>query len=184
VPTSPSHAVAALAIGTAFYRPGTPKSLLALGALFAAIPDLDVIGFSLGVRYGDLLGHRELTHSLAFAAALAAFTVLLAYRRGAGPLGPWSVWAFLALAIASHGFLDAFTDGGLGIAFFAPFDTTRYFFPVRPIAVAPISIWGLLDPGIHRVVQAELLWVWAPSLALIAVLLASRGLSRAGPAVG
>nr|HRC76832.1 rhodanese-like domain-containing protein [Kouleothrix sp.] len=32
-----------------------------------------------------------------------------------------------------HGVLDAMTDGGLGVAFFAPFSATRYFFPFRPI---------------------------------------------------
>jgi hypothetical protein len=31
------------------------------------------------------------------------------------------------------------TDGGLGIAFFAPFDNTRYFLPFGPIKVSPIG---------------------------------------------
>jgi inner membrane protein len=39
----------------------------------------------------------------------------------------------IAVATASHGILDAFTNGGLGVAFFAPFDKTRYFFPVTPM---------------------------------------------------
>jgi hypothetical protein len=33
-----------------------------------------------------------------------------------------SVWTYFFLAAASHGLLDAMTDGGLGVAFFAPFD--------------------------------------------------------------
>ena len=33
------------------------------------LPDLDVIGFFFGVRYDDMLGHRGITHSLAFAMA-------------------------------------------------------------------------------------------------------------------
>jgi hypothetical protein len=44
---------------------------------------------------------------------------------------------FLFLATASHGILDAFTDGGRGIAFFAPFGTERYFFPHHPDAGLP-----------------------------------------------
>jgi hypothetical protein len=40
---------------------------------------------------------------------------------------------YFFVVTASHGALDAMTDGGLGIAFFAPFDNTRYFFPFRPI---------------------------------------------------
>jgi inner membrane protein len=41
---------------------------------------------------------------------------------------------------ASHGILDAMTDGGLGVAFFSPFDDTRCFFPFRPIKVSPIGL--------------------------------------------
>jgi len=143
------------------------------------LPDADVIGFGFGIRYGDLLGHRGLTHSLTFAALLAALTVALGYRRGAGSLGPSGVWAFLALATASHGFLDAFTDGGLGIAFFSPFEPTRYFFPWRPIAVAPIGLAGLFRPGMTRVIATELAWVWFPS-ALVIALVAARRISAHG----
>jgi membrane-bound metal-dependent hydrolase YbcI (DUF457 family) len=32
------------------------------------------------------------------------------------------------------------TDGGLGIAVFAPFSSHRFFFPVQPIPVSPIGI--------------------------------------------
>lgn len=132
------------------------------------LPDADVLGFGLGIRYGDLLGHRGLSHSLAFAALLAGATVAAWFRRGAGSLGPVAVFAVLALATASHGLLDALTDGGLGIAFFSPFDATRYFLPWREIAVAPIGIGGLFHPAILPVVASELRWVWAPSLGLIA----------------
>jgi inner membrane protein len=36
-------------------------------------------------------------------------------------------FAFLFLAAASHGVLDAFTNGGLGIALFWPWSGARYF---------------------------------------------------------
>jgi hypothetical protein len=36
----------------------------AVGGLMAMLPDLDVIGFALGVRYGDPWGHRGAAHSL------------------------------------------------------------------------------------------------------------------------
>jgi inner membrane protein len=110
-----------------------------------------------------VLGHRGITHSLAFAAALAAAVATLGFR-GA----PWSrrrggLWLFLFLATASHGVLDALTDGGSGIAFFAPFDDTRYFFPWQPIRVSPISLERFLTERGLRVLQSELLWVWLPS---------------------
>jgi inner membrane protein len=77
-----------------------------------------------------------------------------------------TAWAFLALCTASHGILDAFTDGGLGIALLAPFDTTRYFWPVRPIAVAPIGLDGLMHPSMLRVIWTEIIWVCCPALIL------------------
>jgi len=49
------------------------------------------------------------------------------------------MWMYFFLATASHGLLDALTDGGLGVAFFAPFDNHRYFLPWRPIHVSPIG---------------------------------------------
>lgn len=35
----------------------------------------------------------------------------------------------LFLCLMSHRILDAFTNGGLEIGFFIPFDNARYFFP-------------------------------------------------------
>ena len=72
---------------------------------------------------------------------------------------------FLFLAIASHGLLDAFTDGGLGVAFFAPFDSTRYFFPVTPIEVSPNWSGILFSTGPTRRLQRDVLGL-APVLNL------------------
>lgn len=55
-----SHAVAALSIGSCFYRPGMPKRVWVAGALCSVIPDLDVIGFRFGIRYGDFWGTEGL----------------------------------------------------------------------------------------------------------------------------
>jgi inner membrane protein len=129
----------------------------------AALPDIDVIGFRFGIQYEDLLGHRGLSHSLAVAAAAGGLAIWTWWRQGAGPMPARIVWVYLAVAIASHGLLDMLTDGGLGIALGAPVDNTRYFFPFRPIAVAPIGLRGLLSPGMGRVIITELVWVWAPA---------------------
>jgi len=67
------------------------------------------------------------------------------------------------LATASRGFLDAMTDGGLGVAFFSPFDNHRYFFPWRPIRVSPIGIGRFFSPRGLDVLQSELLWIWLPA---------------------
>jgi inner membrane protein len=70
VPTVLTHAVSGIALGSTFRR--SAARVWFAGALCAALPDVDVIGFRFGIRYGDLLGHRGLTHSLAFAAVLAS----------------------------------------------------------------------------------------------------------------
>jgi inner membrane protein len=82
-----SHAVAALAIGACFYKPGTPKRVWVTGALCSVIPDLDVLGFGFGVRYGDFWGHRGFTHSLLFAALLASAVALLLFRQAVPGFG-------------------------------------------------------------------------------------------------
>jgi len=127
-----SHAVAALSIGTCFYRPWVAKRVWAAGAVCSVIPDLDVVGFRFGIRYGDFWGHRGITHSLVFAALLTGMVLLVCFRRGAPGLGRLPLSAYLFLATARHGVLDAMTNGGLGVAFFSPFENGRYFLLKRP----------------------------------------------------
>lgn len=116
--------------GAALYVPfrnHLPRRFAVLGAVVATVPDLDVVGFRLGVDYGDVLGHRGLSHSLAFAAMVAAGIAILWRSLPARARSP--AWLYLALAMASHGLFDALTDGGLGVALLAPFSNDRFFFP-------------------------------------------------------
>lgn len=168
-----SHAVAALGIGTVFARPGVAKHVWVIGAVCSMVPDIDVIGFQFGIRYGDFWGHRGFTHSLLFAAILATL-VKLGFLRGSPGLGGISLWLYLFLATASHGLLDAMTNGGLGVAFFSPFDNTRYFLPWRPIVVSPISIARFFSERGLAVLQSELLWIWIPAGLLAVSMLAWR----------
>lgn len=128
----PSHAIAALGIGALFYKPDTPKRVWVVGAACSVFPDLDVIGFRFGIRYGDYWGHRGFTHSLLFAAVLASAVMLLGFRGALPNISRLSMWTYFFLATASYGLLDAMTHGGLGVAFFAPFDN-RYFLTWTPI---------------------------------------------------
>jgi len=61
------------------------------------------------------------------------------------------------------------TDGGLGVAFLAPFHNERFFFPWRPIAVSPIGISGFLGKRGMAILAAEFLWIWIPCLLLAAL---------------
>jgi len=168
-----SHAIVAVTIGMAFPQPRPPGRYL-LAAALCVLPDIDVIGAFNGVEYGSLLGHRGLTHSLAFAAVVAG--ILITIPTIASPSwGPrWSTWLYLFLACASHGLLDAMTDGGRGIAFFSPFSNTRYFLPWRPIMVGPINILRALSPWGLRIAFSELKWVIGPCIAIIIAIVAIR----------
>jgi len=161
-----SHAVAALGIGACFYRPGVPRRVWVTGAICSVIPDLDVIGFRFGIHYGDFWGHRGFTHSILFAALLASAGLLIGFRRDLPGLGLIPLWTYFFLATASHGLLDAMTDGGLGVAFFAPFDNHRYFLPWTPMRVSPIGVGRFFTVRGFAVLQSELLWIWLPAALL------------------
>ena len=163
--------MAALGLGSCFYRPRIPKRLWIAGAVCSALPDLDVIGFRFGVRYGSFWGHRGFTHSLVFAALLAVAVVAVGFRRGLPGIGRSALIAYLFLATASHGLLDAMTNGGLGVAFFSPFDNRRYFLPWRPILVSPIGLGRFATSRGYLVLKSEFVWVWIPA-ALFALLFA------------
>jgi inner membrane protein len=172
-----THAAAALALGTAFRNPGRPARFWVLGALFAAAPDLDAIGYWIGVPYESDFGHRGFSHSFFFAAILAAVG-LLAFLDREWRSHRARIWLFLCLATASHGLLDAITSGGGGVAFFAPFHNERYFFPWRPILVSPMSVRRFFTERGLRVLATELVWVWLPAATFAAAALAVRRRSR------
>jgi inner membrane protein len=178
MPTVFSHAVAGLAIATLTRAPGVLGRLALVAVLCSAVPDLDVVSLWLGVPWGHVLGHRGITHSPAFAAVLAT-ALTLTFFRGAGRRG--HIWLILFLATASHGVLDAMTNGGSGVAFFAPFDDGRYFLPWRPIPVSPISASRFFTRRGVDIMQSEILLIWLPAalLALVGVGLRARHRSRA-----
>ena len=137
-----------------------PLSAMLFWAALSFLPDADVIGFPLGVRYGDEWGHRGASHSVVFALLVGSAIGLLAprYRRSRLRTG-----LFAVLVLASHGLLDTFTDGGLGIALLWPFDQTRYFAPWTPIPVSPIGLgylspYGLYVAATELVLFAPLFW--------------------------
>ena len=135
-------------------------SAMLLWAALSFLPDADVIGFSLGVRYGDEWGHRGATHSLIFALIVGTIAALVAMwmKRPA-----FRTFTFATVIVASHGLLDTLTDGGRGVALFWPFDLTRYFAPWRPLPVSPIGLgyvspYGMFVAFTELVVFSPLLW--------------------------
>ena len=179
MPSVFSHAIAAAALGSVAVGGRSRAPIRVLGALCAVAPDLDVVtSFVFRIPYRDMLGHRGLSHSLLAAAVLTLLVTAIARR--AWPEGPGAatLCLYFFAATASHGFLDAMTNGGLGVAFFAPFSDTRYFFPWRPILVSPISLHAFF--GYHGVwvMWSELGWIWLPSALIVLAGLAVRRRDR------
>jgi inner membrane protein len=167
--TAFSHAIVALAMGKTFQNKELSWRELFLGALCSVVPDVDVIGFYVGIQYGNVWGHRGMTHSVVFAALLAGSLVALWYRGKPAAAMTW-LFLYFFLCTASHGVLDAMTNGGLGVAFFSPLDTTRYFFPVRPVLVSPIGVSEFFSVYGVRILASKAIWIWLPSCAAIVVI--------------
>ena len=125
------------------------------------IPDFDYIGWVLHVPYDSLWGHRGMTHSILFALLLSILVIVLFIKNQKG-----KALAFLFLATISHGILDAFTNGGLGVAFFAPYNVARYFFPWTPIEVSPMGVRFFSERGLF-VILSELVWIALPCVAIL-----------------
>ncbi len=174
-----SHAVAASAISAAFYRPGISKGVWIAGIVCSMLPDLDVIGFRFGVHYGDVWGHRGFTHSLAFAAILAC-VITAGLSRFLSTASSVFLFVYLFVTTASHGLLDAMTNGGLGVGFFSPLDTRRYFLPWRPILVSPIGVTRFFSARGVAILRTEMLWIWIPSVLIIATVMVLRISNRSG----
>jgi inner membrane protein len=132
------------------------RSAVAFSAA-SLLPDADVLAFKLGIPYAAPFGHRGATHSFAFALLCGLVIWAASRRRGLAGL--------VALTVASHPLLDALTDGGLGVALLFPLSPERFFFPWRPLPVAPIG-GGMLSARGLFVVAFEAaaflpLWLFA-----------------------
>ena len=166
-----AHSAAALALGVVFRRPAsdgpTPARWWLLMVGCSVIPDADVLAFAYGIPYEHVLGHRGLSHSLAAALAIGLLATKLMPRALWPAHRARLAWG-LVLVTMSHGLLDAMTTGGLGVAFFAPFDSSRYFLTWRPILVSPIGLSRFLSARGLEILANEALWVGVPSLLLAA----------------
>jgi inner membrane protein len=134
-------------------------SSFVLWSVLSLVPDADVVGFALGVRYGDQWGHRGATHSLLFSVVLGVAIGVVSVR---SKLSHVRVALVATAVLVSHALLDTMTDGGLGCALLWPFDLTRYFAPWRPIPVAPIGLRFLSPSGV--IISLGEVVLFAPAL--------------------
>ena len=175
MPTIMTHAVLPLAIAVAAGRGRISPKLAIAGAVFAVLPDADVIGFRFGIEYAHEWGHRGASHSIVFAAMCAA-GLSLVWKEARSVAG----FAFLTFAMASHGLLDTLTNGGLGAALWWPFDETRIFAPHTPVQVSPIGAAFFSMRGVETLFS-ELRWIWLPCLAMALIGWSVRRATRSRP---
>jgi inner membrane protein len=159
-----------VAVGMAFGRAYSKDAAIARKAAiaFSVIslwPDIDAIGFVFGIDYGNQLGHRGLTHSLALALLVGLGCYAFASRRGL-IVGRTAI--FGTVVAASHGLLDTMTyGGGLGCALLWPLTDARFWAPsvLRVIPISPIGLALLSTRGLKVMLTEVILfapfWVYA-----------------------
>jgi inner membrane protein len=155
-----THAVVGATLGAIHHLPPRAAGVWWLVIICTVMPDLDALGFWLGVPYESFWGHRGFTHSIAFAVLLSG--IFAWWISDSTAISRTRLWGLYCVATLSHGVLDALTDGGLGVAFFSPVDQSRYFFPVRPIHVSSMSLGDVLGSHGLEVIVNEIQWVWIP----------------------
>jgi inner membrane protein len=125
-------------------RQGRRKFVL-LSTLCQWWPDIDTFAYLFAINENHPLGHRGFAHSLLCAALVALCVVRCCYRQV--PTASWQWWTLCSwffLMTTLHGVFDAMVFDSLGVAFFAPFDTTRYQLPWQPLVDVPIA-WSALQ---------------------------------------
>ena len=106
--------------------------------ILTILPDIDVVGYRLGIPYLHIFGHRGFTHSIIFAVIISYMVGWFVFKNSNLKLIP--IWLYFFFSTVSHGMLDALTNGGYGIAFFSPFSNERFFFNSQPIEVSTLNI--------------------------------------------
>jgi inner membrane protein len=168
LPTVITHSVIGLAATFGFNTRKQSIKLILLSTTCSILPDADIIGYYwLFIPSYDFFGHRGFFHSPFFAVMVSVLVVYLFFRKDVNFSKKWwKLVVYFFILTASHGLLDAFTNGGNGIALLSPISNGRYFFPWTPIEVSPLGIKALFSKRGLEVLISELLWVWAPILLL------------------
>jgi inner membrane protein len=158
------HAFIAISLGKSFSRKKRTWKIIIIAIVCAILPDIDVVGFQFGIAYGSFWGHRGFSHSFLFALLLSVLVTSLFYRKDFFTKKGLILILFFFLSTASHSILDAMTNGGHGVAFFSPFNNTRYFFPWTPIKVSPIGILRFFSERGLQVIRSEIVWIGLPGM--------------------
>lgn len=170
------HIVAAIGLNNLFtLKNPLSKKVWITAIICSVLPDADVISFSLGIPYESMWGHRGISHSLVFALGISIlFGILLEKERKK------QILAFFVFLIAtlSHSLLDALTTGGLGVAFWAPFNNERYFLPWQFIKVSPIGLSNFISAKGINVLKSEFIAIGIPTIITFILLFLKKKLAK------
>ncbi len=163
MPTAMTHYVLGFVAAKTVRPSRTTWSFLLLSMVCSALPAIDVLGLRAGIPYDHFLGHRGFSHSPFFALLLSVFVVAVFFWRSeVFRRKRWLLVVYFFLLTASHGLLDAMTDGGSGVAMLSPVSNARYFMPWRPLYVAPLGR-GIFSARGLQVLGCELVWILIPA---------------------
>ena len=161
MPTVITHSLFTLALGkTIRWSESTKVSFCSF--LCGSLPDLDFVGRYLGIKYADHWGHRGWTHSLVMAMLIGLLlSNLCSQKELKSKLGWWLYFSFLT---CTHTLLDMLTNGGHGVALFAPWSHSRVFFSqsYRVINVSPMHFHNFTWDRLAPVFLSELTWIIIP----------------------
>lgn len=139
MPSSISHALVAVALGSALSPRPHLRAFLCVGAACAVLPDVDAIGRLFSDVPPDVTwlgGHRGFTHSIAAAVLTGVISAVLTLTQPSWVGARVRFALFIVIATAAHGALDAFTTIGAEttpVQFFSPFSSSGYTSPWKPI---------------------------------------------------
>lgn len=160
-----THALAGAVAASAVAGRQIGRRALAIGAVAALLPDVDVFIRSASDPLLAIEHHRGFTHSLVFAAVGGALAATPFLRR------PERVWFFLAATVAwlSHGLLDAATTYG-----------TQLFWPFSRHRVG-LDVISIIDPLFTLILLIGLLAALATRRRLVfAIVIAAAAWLAAG----
>jgi inner membrane protein len=179
VPTPITHMVAGIAVATTVRPHPTPRRFWLLAAFCAAIPDIDIIWSPYGISTDDMWGHRGITHSIPVAIVIAGLAARVGFAGTQWRGFRLRFWLAFALAGVSHGLLDSLTQFAGWVALFAPFTAQRFYIPFQVVSWYGPPFRTDSVGALVRMMGAEVVDIWLPSLVIFATALAWQRRSRA-----
>jgi inner membrane protein len=150
-----THSLTGLFLARAGFRYATPRAT-AIMVLAANIPDFDAVSwFAGGAAY--IHYHRNITHSLLGAPAMAFLAVIIVRVLGRREVRWLNAWLIALVAVASHLILDL--TNVYGVRLLLPFSGQWFHWDITP--VVDLTIWsvlllGVAAPALARLVGSEI----------------------------